>query len=304
MIYSRVVVLLLCSLVFTFSFSQQIALTFDDAPLGGGPLFSGEERTTRIIESLKKNHVKTAAFFVVSGFIDSTNINRIHAYSNAGHLIANHSHTHSWIQNIGTANYIHDIQTADSILKKNFPYKQWYRYPFLNEGRSVGSRDSIRAALKEMNLSNGYVTVDDYDWYLAGALRKAISEKKKVDYTALKQLYIEHIWNSIQFYDKIGKKVLGRSPKHVLLLHENDLAALFIGDLIKFLKHKGWQIISPEEAYQDPIANEVPDVLFNGQGRIGAIAYAKGMPAKELVQETEDEEYLEKLLKERKVFQP
>jgi hypothetical protein len=41
--------------------------------------------------------------------------------------------------------------------------------------------------------------------------------------------------------------------------------ALFLGDLIQHLEDKGWKIISSEEAYTDPIAKEIPDVLFNNQ---------------------------------------
>lgn len=49
---------------------------------------------------------------------------------------------------------------------------------------------------------------------------------------------IEVLWDAVKFYDKLAKEVLGRSSKHVLLLHENDLAALFVGDLAKFLQKK------------------------------------------------------------------
>jgi peptidoglycan-N-acetylglucosamine deacetylase len=282
--------------------SQQIALTFDDAPLGDGPVFSGNERTSRIIQALEENNVEQVAFFVVTGFIDSTNIERLNRYKAAGHLLANHSHTHSWIRSIGTANYINDIKKADSLLKASGPSMPWFRYPFLDEGRTKGSRDSIRNALKLMNLTNGYVTVDNYDWYLNGALRKAIAAKKDVNFDRMKEVYLDHIWQSIQFYDHIGKKVLNRSPKHILLLHENDLAAMFLGDLIKLLYSKGWKIISPADAYTDPIASDIRDVLFNGQGRIGAIAFAQGIKPANLVQDSEDEGYLDRLLESKKVF--
>lgn len=297
---------LLLSILFFFSCfglpAQQIALTFDDAPLGGGPLFPGNERTKRIIQSLREQNVKQVAFFVVTSYIDSSSISRLESYSAAGHLIANHSHTHPWIHKVGTANYIADIAKADSLLTGLFPYKKWYRYPFLNEGRTVSSRDSIRRALSDLNLFNGYVTVDNYDWYLNGAFRKAVQQNMNVNYDRLREVYLDHIWQSIQFYDNIGKQVLNRSPKHVLLLHENDLAALFIADLVQLLRKKGWEIISPEEAYADPIAKHIPNVLFNGQGRIGAIAFEKGMKPADLVQASEDEAYLDKLLESKEAF--
>jgi peptidoglycan-N-acetylglucosamine deacetylase len=298
---------LLVVFIFFFSvssFSQEIAITFDDAPLGDGSVFTGMQRTSKIIETLKKHGVSQAAFFVVTGHLNTEGLQRLRMYSDAGHLLANHSHSHNWIRVMGTANYIRDIHKADSILKATrLPYEPWYRYPFLDEGPTRTSRDSIRTALASLSLVNGYITIDNYDWHINSAMSRAVKNNTKVNYNALKNFYIEHVWNSIQFYDNIGRKILSRSPKHVLLLHENDLAALFVGDLIQFLKDKGWKIISPEEAYTDPIAKEIPDVLFNGQGRVGAIAFAKGMKPVALVQQSEDEKYLDQLLIERKVFE-
>jgi peptidoglycan/xylan/chitin deacetylase (PgdA/CDA1 family) len=298
----KVLLLLITLFLSIGSFAQEIALTFDDAPLGSGAIFTGKKRTSKIIETLRK-HKKQVAFFVVTSHIDSVGFERLKMYADAGHLLANHSHSHNWIAAMGTANYVRDIQKADSILKASrLPYRPWYRYPFLDEGKTKGSRDSIRAALTALSLMNAYVTIDNYDWYINGATAKAMKSNARVNYSKLKKFYIEHIWNSIQFYDSIGRQVLGRSPKHVLLLHENDLAALFLDDLIQFLEDKGWKIISPEEAYTDPIAREIPEVLFNNQGRVGAIAFAKGLKPAALIQQSEDEKYLDQLLLEREVF--
>jgi peptidoglycan-N-acetylglucosamine deacetylase len=153
-----------------------------------------------------------------------------------------------------------------------------------------------------LNLSNGYVTVDNYDWYINGLLSKASRAGKQIDFNTLKEVYLDHIWTSIQFYDSVAKNTIGRSPKHVLLLHENDLSALYLTDLIDLLHQKGWTIISPREAYTDPIATSIPDVLFNGQGRIGALAKEKGIAAKELIQSSEDEEYLDALVASKNIF--
>ena len=283
--------------------AQEIAITFDDAPTSDGPLYTGTERTTRILSQLKENGVSQVAFFVVTGNIDATGAKRLQRYSDAGHLLGNHTQSHQWIHQLGTKAYIQDIRTADSKLRVMNGIVPWFRYPFLDEGKSKPVRDSIRSALTDLKLTNGYVTIDNYDWYINNLLKQAIQKGNKINHEALGSLYIEHIWNSIQFYDKIGRETLGRSPKHVLLLHENDMSARFVGDLIQFIKSKGWKIISPADAYQDEISRIIPDVLFNGQGRIAAIAREKGILAKDLVQESEDEVYLENLVKSRKVFE-
>ena len=282
---------------------QEIALTFDDAPTADGPLFTGDERTQRIVHTLKKHSVSEAAFFVLTGNIRGTTQARLKAYSDAGHILANHSHKHLWMHQVGTKAYIKDLHTADSILRNIPGYMKWYRYPYLDEGRTVTARDSVRIALKDLDLANGYVTVDNYDWYLNNLLKKAKEGNRKINMNALRDVYVQHIHSSIRFYDEVATRHLGRRPKHVLLLHENDLAALFLDDLIESLKTNGWKIISPREAYEDPISRQVPDVLFNGQGRIAAIAREKGVPARELVQISEDEEYLDNLLGSLNVFE-
>lgn len=282
--------------------AQRIAITFDDAPTSDGPLFTGDERARRILAHLKKHQVSEAAFFVMTSNITATNQKRLYDYVRAGHVLANHSHTHPWIHQVGVESYIRDVARADSVLSGLPGYQKWFRYPYLDEGRSVESRDAIRAALQALGLSNGYVTVDNYDWYINGLLTKAQREGRKADQDHLRTMYVDHIVSSLLFYDRIAREQLGRSPVHVLLLHENDLAALFLGDLLTHIKDRGWIIVSAREAYRDPIASRVPDVLFNGQGRVAAIAREHGVPARELVQLSEDETFLDSLAVRLKVF--
>ena len=301
---------MICRILWSFVFiffsgkipAQQIALTFDDAPTADGPVFSGEERTEHILGHLREHEVSHAAFFVITGNLDEGGRKRLARYTDYGHFVANHTHTHRRILDLGLQGYSEDITAANRILRPMRGFKPWFRYPFLDEGRSTGTRDSLRSLLQTLNLNNGYVTIDNYDWYLNSLLRKAVTEGKTIDLEKLRQVYIDHVWTSIRFYDSIARSTLGLSPKHVLLLHENDLTAYFLGDLLSHIKAQGWKIISPAEAYDDPIARMVPDVLFNGQGRVAAIAHAKGALRRDLVQESEDEAFLDALVEKYKVF--
>jgi len=295
---------LTCLILLTSSFisAQEIALTFDDAPRGDGGLYTGLKRSEILLKKLKQYNVPQVAFFANSGKLDAVGELRLKMYGQAGHIIANHSHTHPHIQEVGVQNFIDDIKEAHQALKEFPGFRPWFRFPFLDEGRDENTRDQLRSALDDMGYINGYVTVDNYDYYLEFLYQQALKENKKINYDLLQELYIEHLWESIQFYQNIALKTLGRSPKHVLLLHENDLAALFLDDLISFLRGEGWLIISPEEAYKDPIAQHIPKVLMNGQGRVAAIAKENGMASKDLVQKSEDEQYLKDYFNKKKVF--
>ncbi len=284
-------------------FAQEIAITIDDAPRKDSKLFSGEERTAKLIENLQQAGVNDALFFVTTKNIDSLSSKRLEAYTAAGFHLANHSHSHLSINRVELDAYLADIDRAHEILTPFANFLPFFRHPFLHHGRPREVRNSVRSHIRILGYEIGYVTVDNYEWYMDALLQKAIADSKQVDYEKLKSIYVEVLWEGIQFYDEIAREQLGRSPKHVLLVHENDITALFIGDLVRHLRSHGWRIISPQEAYSDPIATTLPDVLFNGQGRVAAIARSKGQKPRDLIHISEDEAYLDKLFTERAVFQ-
>lgn len=276
---------------------RNIALTFDDATRGDGPLLTGVERTDTLIKALKQADVKEAMFFVTTRNVVSAGDNgpvRLRAYTDAGHVLGNHSHSHQWLWRTDTDAYIADLDRAIAFLADFDNVRPYYRFPFLDEGRAIDKRDALRAALDSRELKNGYVTVDTYDWYLVRLADEARRAGADLDLDKLRDLYVDVIVRSTEFYDAMAQQTLGRSPHHVLLLHENDLAALFIGDLVEALRKRGFRIIPSTLAFDDPIAGREPDTLFLGQGRIAALAHEAGWARRDLVSPTEDEDYLRK----------
>ncbi len=263
---------------------KRIALTFDDVPRTRGAFLTPDERTVRLIASLKRAGVKQAAFFVTPGNLTNPDgkggERRVDAYVRAGHVIANHSFSHRPLSATATLDYIADIDRAKAWLKGRKGRRPWFRFPFLNEGRSDKvKRDAVREALKARGLRNGYVTVDGADWNLEALTTKAVRSGKSIDMAALRDLYVETMVQAAEFNDKLARQAIGRSPAHVILLHETDLAALFISDMVAGLRKAGWKIVTADQAYADPIGKASPDVP-SAQGTLTeALAWEKGLPA-------------------------
>ncbi len=298
-----IIVLLLTLLFVGNAPAGEIALSFDDAPRGKQHYLSGLERTEMLIHKLDSLDVDQVVFFCVTGQLQHHHGHqRLKLYGEAGHLLGNHSHSHQRPGKIGCEAYIQDIQQAHDSLKEMTGFINWYRYPMLDEGKTEPARDSLRSALEKLGCMNGYVTIDNYDWYLEHTFQRAMKAGRIVDFDKLCDLYISILWDAILFYDNLAQKALGRSPKHMLLLHENDLAALFVDDMISHLRSNGWKIISPVEAYQDSIASHLPDVLMNNQGRVAAIAREQGFDPIQLVHKAENTAYLDSLIEKAGVF--
>ncbi|MCP4180592.1 MAG: polysaccharide deacetylase family protein [bacterium] len=282
------------------SYSGEIALSFDDAPTNSSAYFTGEERTRELIRKLNKAKVKEVIFFCNTAIMDKKGKERLISYAKQGHILANHTHTHPKLFKIGTSNFIENIIKADKILSHLPNFVKLFRFPYLNDGNTKIEQARIKIALENMSYKHGYVTVDTYDWYMNKLFCDAVKSGKEINFQNLKQAYIKNLWETIIFYDQIAIAVLGRSPKHIMLLHENDLAALFIDDFIKFIEQKNWKIISPTEAYNDPISKIYPDVVMP-QGLITKLGKAANYTGR-IHHPSESKIYIDEYFKYEQVF--
>jgi peptidoglycan/xylan/chitin deacetylase (PgdA/CDA1 family) len=263
---------------------KRIALSFDDIPRHKGAFLEYDERAIKLIAALNRAGVKQAIFFLNPAKLTEEQgkggEDRIAAYVAAGHVIANHSNTHPSLSDVSADAYLADIDEAEKWLKGRAGYRPWFRFPFLNEGRKDKmKRDAVRTGLKARGLRNGYVTAESSDWHIENLTIAAAAAGVAMDMDALRDLYVQRHVEAANFYDQLAVKTLGRSPAHVMLLHETDIAALFIGDLVAALRKEGWTIIAADEAYKDRIGRLMPDTP-SAQGTLTeALAWEKGLPA-------------------------
>lgn len=250
---------------------KRIAISFDDAPRGPGAFLDRGVRPQMLRATLKRAGVKQAAFFANPGRIDISNSAEaeLRAYARDGHVLANHTATHPVLSDVSAERFIADIAKAEKWLKAQEGYRPWFRFPQLDEGnRNIDKRDAVRAALKNMGLRHGYVTADGWDWYLENLTIRAKKAGEPMDMDALRDLYVETHLLSARFADSLARRTLGRAPAQMLLLHETDLAALFLEDLVAALRKDGWTIITADEAYADPMAKLPLPVKADANGTL------------------------------------
>jgi len=263
--------------------AKEIALTFDDSPRFAKGHFDGPTRAKKLIEALKKANVEQVAFFTNSSFMDEEGTQRIKSYTDAGHLIANHTHTHPDFNKTSLQDYKNDFDLAHQRLKDLPNFVKWFRFPYLREGNDLEKRNGMRQHLKQNGYINAYITADFSDWHLEYLYQQALKEKKKVDMDGLRKLYVQNALNAANFYDELAQKYLKRSPKHIMLLHETDLAALFIGDLVQAFRSNGWTIITPTQGYTDDLLHfEMKEAMPYNPGRVSELAFERGHNRSEL----------------------
>ncbi|MFT4027551.1 MAG: polysaccharide deacetylase family protein [Novosphingobium sp.] len=264
---------------------KRIALTFDDVPRQRGAWFTPDERTRRLIAQLRAVRAPQAAFFIVPGqLVDNDDgiggARRISAYARAGNVIANHTYSHPRLSDMTADAFLAEIDAAGRWLKGRTGYRPWFRFPTLDEGgKDKAKRDAVRAGLAARGLRNAYVTAGSSDWNLEALTRDAVKAGKRVDRAALRQLYVTWHVEAADQADGLMQQAIGRQPAQVLLLHETDLAALYLADLVRALRRDGWTIISADEAYADPLRTAMPDTPAAQGTLTEMLAWEKGLPA-------------------------
>lgn len=254
----------------------KISFSFDDGTLGSKPGYSLQQWNSLLLNKMDAAGVKAIFFVAGKGKESEKGRYLLESWDDSGHLIANHTYSHPNYNNEGVdfESFAKEIVRNDAIINKHDNYTRLFRFPYLKEGNTPKKIDSIRKFLKSKNYKNGYVTIDASDWYIDSRLLKRLRQNATADITAYRDYYLNHLWEKAQYYESLSYEMYGRHINHTLLLHHNLAAALFMDDLIKMFKEKGWQVISAKEAYTDPIFDKIPK--YAGESLLYALARDSG----------------------------
>jgi len=280
----------------------EIAITIDDFALNAStPLLDADTRNAQILEALQAMRVQAAGFVCGKQVDNRDGRRRLALWSEAGHMLANHTYSHWRYPEIDFQKFSSDVLQADALLTAYPTFRKWFRFPYLKEGTTAEQRDRMRAFLKAHGYRMGYVTVDASDWAIDARLRKRLSEDPHASLDGYREFYLEHLWDRTQFYDRLAREVLQRPVKHTLLIHHNLAAALFLPHLLQMYVERGWRIINAETAFQDPLFAAEPDILPAGESILWALAKESGRFGDKLRYPAEDETYERRRMDELKL---
>lgn len=236
------------------AYAREIVLAFDDT-LAASTSLDGTARTKMLINSMARADVKQAVFLIKSKTITTNTIDRMMYYDETGQFIVNAGHNYSLLHRAKSYGYPIDIMKANAALEPYTNYHKHITYPYLDGGGDAELLQQLQRYLAEHHYFPIYVTTQVHDEYMNKLYQQRIESGRTVDIRALEKAYVNMVMDKVLAYDAIAYLKLGTSPRQVLLLNENDLAAYCIIGVIDALNEQGFKVIAPEKVFTDPVVN-------------------------------------------------
>ena len=166
--------------------------------------------------------------------------------------MGNHTKRQSNVDQVGAASFIQDI---DDGMKEGSAHinSNYFRFPYLRRGHTLERRDSVYAHLAKKGYNIAHVSIDNDEWIYNRDYVKARKEGHSAAMDSIANAYLNHMKQVSLKYEEDAQRLLGRSVKHILLIHANPINSFYLGELLQWYQEQGWEFITLEEAAQDPM---------------------------------------------------
>jgi len=252
-----------------------MAVTVDDLPLGGAPmdLAGTREINTKLLVALARSGIPAVGFvnekkLYVEAEIDAR-VGILRAWLSAGMDLGNHTFSHPSLQITPLAEFEEDVVRGETVTKMLLEEAgrkiRWFRHPFLRTGPTLEVRREFESFLARKGYTVAPVTIENSDWLYAWVYHQAIEAGDDATAARAAQEYLEFTERQIDFCEKAATTILGRQPRHVLLLHDNRLNADHLDEVVEIVHKRGYRFVTLERALEDP-AYALPDTFAGPAG--------------------------------------
>lgn len=263
----------------------RVAITIDDGPVTRFHIQPSAEIRLGIVEGLLEalaTYRAPATLFVVTEDLeDNPEAGQLlQMWMRAGIEVGNHTHSHLSLNDLGNARYHEDIQRAQIILNELVGDEEggvrYFRAPYLQDGATIGARDSLLVFLDDLQLLPAPVTIALEDWRYNDSYEDAIQRGVRDEQDRIAQAYLDHAGEMIDRFDLLAVQLERRRIPHVLLLHANTINRDYLRDILNLFATRGFSFVTLDEVYRDPVYRQIPPPDREGASLLIRLARESG----------------------------
>lgn len=246
------------------SAARPVLVTVDDLPIALGSTHEDpaeRERITRGLLAIFERHgVRAVGMVTWRSVRGPADLELLAMWLDAGHELGNHSYSHLDYTRTGIDAYLADVERGRvelaRFLEPHGKKVRFFRFPMLHEGDTPRKLLAMREYLARTGQRNLPVTYDNQDWSFE---RPWVQARRAGDEIAMAEIgedYLAALRLSIRHHERTGDRLLGRELPQVLLLHANEVGAVFGDRLLSWLERTGHRFVTVDELLADPVFDE------------------------------------------------
>ncbi len=266
----------------------EVAVTVDDLP-AHGPLLPGVDRVAvadRLLAAFRKHGLPPVYGFVNGKKVDDdpAAIAVLRRWLAAGDPLGNHTWSHPSLNRASLPDYLADVEKGEAVLRQLMPgdAATWkvFRYPFLFEGDTPDKQDGVRRWLGDHGYAVAEVTLDADDWAFNPPYARCAAKGDEAARAALLRDFVDVHVEELRRMRDLGRALVGREVRHVLLLHVGVADADAMDALLTAYEREGVVWIDLRSALADPFyAMDPGEPARYGAALPYRIAKARGVSA-------------------------
>ena len=167
----------------------------------------------------------------------------------AGAELGNHTYSHPDINNVTLADYTANVVKGEPILRAALAARgrtlRYFRHPYLHAGPTPEVKAGLQKFLGDAGYGVAPVTLDNSD-YMYAALYTRPEHRERV-----RREYLPYMESVVAFFEERAVEVAGRAFPQILLIHDNELNADLMPDLLEMFRRRGYRFVTLDEALAD-----------------------------------------------------
>jgi peptidoglycan/xylan/chitin deacetylase (PgdA/CDA1 family) len=283
------VTLAVFSAVGVFAQTRTVAITVDDLPYARGDFAYADVPAEasaallvndNLLTAFRTHRVPVTGFVIQKRveFLGPAGTQILKRWISQGLDLGNHTYSHYDIDDLSTEQFEEDILHGESaiapLLREAGKKPEFFRFPMNHTGDTEVKHDAIAVFLSQRGYRVATCTIDNSDYVFNAAYLLMLAKDDGPGEQELRHDYLAYTSVEIDYYAALNKQVFGYEPPQVMLLHDNQLNADVIEQVIALFAQKQYKFVSLDTAQSDR-AYHTPDTYVSQYGPMWGYRWAK-----------------------------
>lgn len=285
----RIGLFLLLGAPLAFAQSRTVAITIDDlpfitgsdAPLGPQDAPAARAANRKLLQAFAKHRVPVTGFVIeknveLLGLPEATRILR--SWVSQGEGFGNHSYEHPDFDNHSVEQFEDQVVRGETtvvpLMQAANRKVEFFRFPFNHTGDTEAKHRAMAEFLSRRGYRLAPCTIENSDWMFAATYARMVARHDRASAARLRRDYVAFTAAQIDYFARMNTEVLGYEPPEIMLLHDNQLNADVIDQILALFETRGYKWVSLAETERDPVYR-APDTVVTQYGPMWGYRWAR-----------------------------